>query len=459
MNTPTNEQQRLWTRDFVLLSLSCLFLFLAFEMLMPALPVYIAQIGGTTTEIGVVMGCFTISAVLIRPFSGHAAGKRGKKRLLVIGGLMCLIATGFYYAAVTVLWLLLIRFLHGFGFGIATTLYGTMASDLVPPSRMGEGMGYFGLANTVAVSIGPFVGVVLMEQAGYGTLIVVSTALLACACLFNAALKAKAVPEAAPPAEQARSGDRSLLPGVRQPQDEGTVGGEAPPGSPRRPAADGSALPLAEAASALPSSAPASPGSSAQAAPKLRLIERRALFPSLLGMMSGFGFGGILSFIALYGKEIGVANIGYFFLVASIFEVLIRFVSGRLFDRKGPYWVVAPSALLACASTYILSYAQSTATLLVAAALFGMGFGAMFPALQAWVINRVDAGSRGSATATFFNLFDVGVAGGAALLGVLAEWTGYSVMYRLSCLFYVALIVLHTAYALRGRRRAERRPA
>jgi MFS family permease len=424
--------EKLWTKDFVLLGLSCLFLFLAFEMLLPALPLYVAQIGGSTSEIGMVMGCFTLTAVLIRPFSGYAADTFGKKLLLIIGGILCLVATGFYYAAATVLWLLVIRLLHGFGFGIATTLYGTMASDMVPPSRMGEGMGYFGLANTVAISIGPFLGVIIMEGLGYQTLIIVSASILSVACILNLIVKATAhLPASSKPLEAETITALSQVAGStdRAPANElaGTASKLTAPALDRLP-------PLKEEVAISWAS---------------RLVERKALFPSLLGMMAGFGFGGILSFITLFGKEVGIANIGYFFLVVSVFEVLVRLISGRIFDTKGPFWVIFPSAILTCVATLILSYAGTMATMLVSAAFFGLGFGAMFPALQAWVINRVDPESRGSATATFYNLFDIGIAAGAILLGIIAGMTGYGMMFRLSSLTYVVLIAMYLFYEFR----------
>ncbi|NHN31801.1 MFS transporter [Paenibacillus agricola] len=436
------RKEKLWTKDFVLLGLSCLFLFLAFEMLLPALPLYVAQIGGSTSEIGIVMGCFTLTAVLIRPVSGYAADTYGKKLLLIIGGVLCLVATGFYYAAISVTGLLIIRLLHGFGFGIATTLYGTMASDMVPPSRMGEGMGYFGLANTIAISIGPFFGVIIMESLGYQTLIMVSGSILSLACIFNLIVKATAHRPASrmPDIAEADSAFTAIA--------HGAVVIE--------PAIEHSSEPIQ--VRELDSKAPEQAMLSSQLKDKTaiswssRLVERKALFPSLLGMMAGFGFGGILSFITLFGKEVGIANIGYFFLVVSLFEVLVRLVSGRIFDTKGPFWVIFPSAILTCIATIILSYAGSMVTMLVAAAFFGLGFGAMFPALQAWVITRVDPESRGSATATFYNLFDIGIASGAILLGIIAGMTGYGMMFRLSSLTYVVLIAMYMVYEFRAQK-------
>ncbi|RKP58170.1 MFS transporter [Cohnella endophytica] len=392
-----NHKERLWTKDFILLGYSNLFLFLAFEMLMPILPLHMETIGGTSSEIGIVMGIFTVTAILIRLFTGFFADKIGIKSLLVIGGIICLVATGLYDVAMVVVWLIMFRLLHGVGFGIATTLYGTAAADMIPPSRMGEGMGYFGLSNTIAVSIGPFIGVILFEHAGYDIAIVIATAFLVISSFFNIIMK---IPRSAPAHKQNTPVEKFV------------------------------------------------------AEPFLsRLVNRQALFPSLLGMLSGFGFGAIISFIALFGKEAGLANIGYFFLVTSIFEVLVRFVSGKIFDAKGPFWVIVPSAFLTCLATVMLSYATNMGTMLGAAAVFGIGFGALFPALQAWIINRVEPNARTSATATFFNLFDIGIAGGAALLGLVAGFVGYGMMYRLSSLFYIALIVVYVASEWKSRQK------
>ena len=60
--------------------------------------------------------------------------------------------------------LLLIRFIHGFSFGIATTATGTIAADIIPAVRRGEGMGYFATSTNLAMAIGPFLGLMIAQR-------------------------------------------------------------------------------------------------------------------------------------------------------------------------------------------------------------------------------------------------------------------------------------------------------
>jgi MFS family permease len=159
-------KEPLWTPQFILLSLANLFVFLGFQMLLPTLPLFVSEHGGTNTEVGLVIGLLTLSAVVIRPFAGAGLDKWGRKLILAIGVGICLLAMGGYMAAATVFMVLLLRFIHGIGWGIATTTFGVIASDMVPASRRGEGMGYFGLGSTLAMAIGPFVGLWIMNKYG-----------------------------------------------------------------------------------------------------------------------------------------------------------------------------------------------------------------------------------------------------------------------------------------------------
>ena len=81
----------------------------------------------------------------------------------MIGTAICLLAMGSYLFASTIFLLLAVRILHGAGFGITTTTYGTVVSDLIPSARRGEGMGYFGLSGTIAMALGPLIGLWLMQ--------------------------------------------------------------------------------------------------------------------------------------------------------------------------------------------------------------------------------------------------------------------------------------------------------
>jgi len=387
-------KESLWTKNFILIIMSNLLLFLALEMLLPTLPLYVADKGGTDFQVGLIIGLFTFAAVLARPFVGVLSNKLGNKLLLIVGVVVCLIGTASYYAAVTITMMLMLRVVHGLGFGISTTLYGTVASDIIPASRRGEGLGFFGTGNAIAISLGPFLGIWLMEQYGYSHLFITGAVILLLAVICTSFVKESR-------AERERA----------------------------RVSADDKKLPFLE-----------------------RFIEYKALLPSSLGLLIGFAFGGIIGFITLFGQETGVKNISYFFLMLAIAEFLIRFISGKIYDTRGRFWVLIPAAALCLISCVLLFYTKSTAMLLLVGFLYGAGFGAIFPALQAWVIDRVEPERRGVATATYYNAFDIGIGSGAMLLGFVATWTNYATMYLFSGALYVIFFIVYLVYENRSKR-------
>ena len=141
-------RQNLWNKNFIVLALSNLLLFMVFDMLMPTLPVFIAKNGGTSSQIGFIMGAFTFSAICIRVLTGNWGQRFNQKTQLVLGVAACMVATACYYWSTSSLGTLAIRLLHGLGFGVANTLYATFAAAFIPAGRRGEGLGYFGVGET-----------------------------------------------------------------------------------------------------------------------------------------------------------------------------------------------------------------------------------------------------------------------------------------------------------------------
>ncbi|MFL6517563.1 MAG: MFS transporter, partial [Bacillus sp. (in: firmicutes)] len=132
-----------------------LFVFMSFQMLIPTLPPYIKSLGASGLEIGLVTALFSIGAVISRPFIGFMLEYRPRKSLVLIGAIMLLVITILYPISQIVLILLLCRFVHGLAWGWSTTVNGTAAVDVIPNSRLGEGMGYFGLSMTIGFIIAP----------------------------------------------------------------------------------------------------------------------------------------------------------------------------------------------------------------------------------------------------------------------------------------------------------------
>ncbi len=383
------EKQALWTRAFVVTSISNLFLFLSFQMLIPTLPIFVERMGGDATQVGLVIGVFTISALLVRPFAGKWLDTIGRRNVLLIGlSLFILSVVGYYWMTVVSL-VLLIRVVHGFGWGMTTTAYGTIASDIIPPKRRGEGMGYFGLSSNLAMALAPLLGIWLMDSYGFGYVFSISTALAVTSMLLSRLIT---IP---PPIK------RDVTPGQAAAKSEG-------------------------------------------------LFEKKAFFPSFLVMFLAVSYGGIVSFITLFGAEVGIANVGWYFFANALMVMLVRPFAGVIFDRKGHAWVLLPGALLTAAGLLVLSYTDSLTMLIIAALCYGAGFGAVQPSLMAWTINRVPPHRRGAANGTYFSAFDLGIGAGAMLLGTVAQLTSYSMMYRLSLLLVAGFLVTYLIYLLRG---------
>lgn len=180
----TEGKSSLWTRDFILICAANFFVFTAFQMLMPTLPHYVGVLGGSEGIIGLVTGIFTISAVAIRPWLGLEIDRRGRRGIYLAGLLVFVIIVAGYQWAGSILALLLLRVLHGIGWGGSTTAGGTIAADLIPPSRRGEGMGYYGLFSNLAMAVAPALGLAIMRAAGFPHLFTTSALLAVIALLL-----------------------------------------------------------------------------------------------------------------------------------------------------------------------------------------------------------------------------------------------------------------------------------
>ncbi len=175
----------LWSKGFCLICLANLFLFAGFQMLMPTLPLYVETLGGGRVAVGIVGGIFAISAIIVRPLSGKLLDQGSRKKIFIVGLIICLIAIFGYPWAGGLVVLILLRLIHGAGFGMATTSAGTIASDLIPTKRLGEGMGYYGLTNTFSMAIAPAIGLIILYNTSFTTLFIVAAVLSVFALLTS----------------------------------------------------------------------------------------------------------------------------------------------------------------------------------------------------------------------------------------------------------------------------------
>ncbi|MCA1296304.1 MFS transporter [Paenibacillus sp. alder61] len=380
---------RLWGKSFISLTVCSFLLFLNLQMLLSSFPAYVKnEFHAGDLQVSLVTSVFALSAILTRFLTAAMLKRWSRNALLFAGLIIAAVTTGIYVWAGSVESLLLMRAGYGVGFGMASTILPTLVSQIIPLRRMGEGIGYFGLSTSLAMSIGPMVGLNVMKQAGFGTLSAAGTVTVA--LILPILLLTRSIP----PAPQISS-----------------PGGEA---GERKPAKFNTEL----------------------------------LLPALLNVTLSITYSGLLSFIALYGDFRHLAQVGLFFLFNAVTIIVIRPVSGRVFDRRGPAAVLIPAAILVVASMTVLSYAGSMPLLILSALLYGLGFGAIQPTIQAWMLRSSAPEQYGTANSMFYNSTDFGVAIGALILGAIASATDYAVMYRYSAGFMVLFLVMFLAFML-----------
>lgn len=176
--------EKLWTRNFVQLSISMLFLFSGFYLLVPALPLYIKEMGGNESQVGIVVGVFTLAAVVLRPVVGGLLDAYGRRPFMLFGLLFFALGMFLYDWMAGMAALIVLRIMHGLSWAVSTTAVGTAITDIIPVSRRGEGMGWYGMAMTLAMAIGPLAGIWMIENQSFQALFWLATGLSVIALLL-----------------------------------------------------------------------------------------------------------------------------------------------------------------------------------------------------------------------------------------------------------------------------------
>lgn len=382
-----DTREKLWTREFIMLTLCNLLLFLNLQMIVSPLSGYVKEhFHASAFMVSMFTTLFSLAAIAARLYSAKALERGIRNQILYIGLALALLATFGYLWSGTMALLLLMRIVFGVGFGMGSTTLPTMASGIIPVRRLGEGMGYFGLSTSIALSLGPVIGTALLENKGFDTLVYAT--LIVITLIFPLVLPlTKKVKPAAP---------------------------------------------------AIPKEF--------TAVPQKQGFPKALLLPSLMNLLMSITYGGLLSFINLFGKEASLANASLFFLFNAAAVVLIRPISGKIYDRKGHIALLIPSVVLLIGGLWLLSYAHTTGFLALAALCYGLGFGTVQPTLQSWMLQQVPPQKQGLANSMYFNSLDLGIAVGAMILGQIAQYSTYGAMYRYASLFLVLFIMVYAFY-------------
>lgn len=345
----------IYNLKFGLLCMSSFLFSASFNMLIPELPSYLSRLGGAEYK-GYIIALFTLTAGISRPFSGKLTDKIGRVPVMAIGSMVCVVCGLLYPLLTTVAGFLWLRLFHGFSTGFKPTATAAYVADIVPPNRWGEAMGIHGICFSTGLAIGPAIGSELTERFSINALFYCSSvfALLSIIILMN--MK-----------ETLMTRERFKLSFLKMNRRE--------------------------------------------------MIEVRVLSGAVVTFLSYLSYGVILTVISDWSTHLGVNNKGLFYMVFTIFSLIIRFMSGKMSDRIGRISIIKFSLILLVIALVLIGKSNSTFFLMGAAALYGIATGMLSPALTAWIIDMSHPDHRGKAVATMYIALEAGIGLGAFMAG------------------------------------------
>ena len=351
----------------------------------PVLPLFVkGPIGGGDVAVGLVIGAFSVTGILMRPIAGRIADKRGRKLVHITGIAIATLGAALMFVPAGVTGLIISRLLVGTGEGWVYTAGITWIVDLAPVEGRARVVGLFGLSVWGGITIGAVLGSLILSSAGYEA--VWAFAVIA---PLIALLIASQIP-AAQATEQSASEELA---------EAELVGGEL------------EAKPAPSAAVV----------ASRNQRGMLRWVPSSALWPGTALAMVALAYGSFMSFVVLLLDFEGIGNGAAVFTAFTVAFVITRLLFSYVPDRIGSRPTVLAAGLVQAIGMMIVALAGSLPLVLVGAVLSGAGMSLVFPALAVIVIENTDDSRRATALGAFLAFFDIGVGIGAPFAGVIAS--------------------------------------
>ncbi len=385
MSSPAGTESPGVTRAFTGIFAATMLNLIAVGALLPVLPLYVkGPLGEGDLAVGIVVGAYAVTGVIFRPVAGHLADSRGRRWVLILGSAISAVAGALLFVPLGLVAVLASRLVLGAGEGSVFTAGSAWVADIAPAGNRARLIGIYGLAVWSGLSIGPAVGHALMTLGGFK--LVWLLVLLTPIVSVAIALRTREAYEASP----------------------GTGG----------------------------------------PVPRRSFISREALGPGVSMALVSAGFAAMASFVVLHMNDEGVSGGAWVFTAFAASLVLSRIVAGGLPDRLGPRRVAAIAALLEALGLAVIGVAGSLPVALVGAVVMGWAFSVLYPSLSLIVLERVPDSRRGAAFGTFTATFDLGVALGAPLVGLVISFSDYAAGFIFAAALALLVAVIQLALML-----------
>lgn len=374
-----SNNQRLWNQTFITTLFITFLCNSSHQMSNATLALFVDSNGGSAGFSGLLAVSLAIAAIAFRFVSGSLFDRIGGKLILAVGGLLYALAS-LMYPVLSLLWpTLLLRFLQGVGYSAVNTTATAIAAKNSPPSRLGEGMSYFGVMTALGSAIGPSLGVYVWRTSG-------NQALFTVMALINVVI--------------------ALVGGFGKTNTAATISKPEKPENPFR---------------------------------GLRL-DSPQVKSAIVTMMITIPQSFIFTYVIQYGeiKDCGIAD--YFFTFSAIAMVFSRFLFGKSYDRYGAKRTLFPALATGSISLLLLCFSPNSFGFVAGAVLYGICYGVAIPILSAESVRMAPKNQQGSALAVYYVGYDVGIGIGALFWGILIDAAGYTPVILIAALFLIAAV-------------------
>ncbi|MDT7831842.1 MFS transporter [Flavobacteriaceae bacterium S356] len=350
-----NRKKSIYTTGFILVCISSLLFSASYNMLIPELPNYLSSLGGAEYK-GLIISLFTLTAGLSRPFSGKLSDTIGRKPVMIIGAVVCVISGIFYPILTSVSGFLFIRLVHGFSTGFSPTAIAAYVSDVIPKSRLGEAMGIQGICFSTGLALGPALGSYIKLFASYDVLFYCSSAMALISIILVLRI------------QETLSNQASFKWSILR-------------------------------------------------ISKNEVIAKEAIPAAIITFLSYLGFGIILTLIPDWSEHLGFVNKGTFFIAFTISSVFIRVIAGKASDIYGRKVVINIGLLILIFSLLLIGVFDTMNGFLVGAVFYGFAMGILSPTINAWTIDLSNPNTKGKSIATMYIALEAGIGLGALFSG------------------------------------------
>lgn len=378
---------RLWNKNYIKVWVANFMIFFSFMIVMPLLPLYLSETFEADKHIiGIVLSGYTVTALLIRPFSGYFVDSFPRKVVLLISYFLFFIFFAGYIVATSLLLFAIVRTIHGAPMGAVTVANSTVAIDVLPSERRAEGIGYYGLSNNLATALAPSVGLLIYQYLhSYNIVFIIALVLSGIGLYINSTVEIKERQICKP--SKSLSLDRFIL--------------------------------------------------------------LKGWSEGLTLACLSFSYGVLSTYLAIYGKEElnMTSGTGLFFAILCTGLMISRLIGARTLRKGKVAWNCSVGISISVFGYLLFAVLHNPIGYYGAALIIGLGNGHMFPAMQNMFINLAPASQRGTANSTLLTAWDVGVGLGVLLGGVSIEWSGYSAAFWLAWIVNAIGVLFFFIYA------------